>query len=443
MKTLRTALAAALVTSGSTILLPGAADAQVLDSLRNRTSSRAQRQQQQQQPQDPEQPAQPRPPADPNARQYNLSRAEQQALQPALQAAQASDWAAATAALPAAQAAARGADAKYLIGQIRLRIGIETSNTQLQSQAIDELIASGGAQQDEMQRLYQQQLRFATAAGDTAKAARAQAELDRLNPNDPNIFLRQVDARVAANDAAGAVALLQQAMQRKQAAGEAIPAEWRQRAAVIAYQGRLPQATGLFREWLTAAPSPTAWHDALAVLAQLGNANTALKLDIYRLMRAAGAMTRESDFIELSQAANEARALGEVKAALEEGTRRNLITTNMAYARDRLGSIDGRIATDRASLAGERRAVMAGNDGPAARRLAEAYFGYGEYPAAIELYRAALQKGGEDPNLVNTRLGAALALSGQRAEAEAAFRAVTGPRAELAQYWLLFLSTRP
>ena len=56
---------------------------------------------------------------------------------------------------------------------------------------------------------------------------------------------------------------------------------------------------------------------------------------------------------------------------------------------------------------------------------------------------AALQKGGEDANLVNTRLGAALALAGRRAEAEAAFRAVTGPRADLAGFWLAWLARRP
>ena len=60
------------------------------------------------------------------------------------------------------------------------------------------------------------------------------------------------------------------------------------------------------------------------------------------------------------------------------------------------------------------------------------HFGHGLYAEAAELYRAALQKGGEDPNLVNTRLGAALALAGRRPEAEAALRAVTGPRADLA-----------
>jgi hypothetical protein len=36
----------------------------------------------------------------------------------------------------------------------------------------------------------------------------------------------------------------------------------------------------------------------------------------------------------------------------------------------------------------------------------------------------------------------ALALAGQRAEAEAAFRSVTGPRAELASLWMLWLAQR-
>ena len=101
-----------------------------------------------------------------------------------------------------------------------------------------------------------------------------------------------------------------------------------------------------------------------------------------------------------------------------------------------------RATEDRASLAGERTAALAGRDGAVALRLADAYYGYGEYGPAAELYRAALQKGGRTPISSTLRLGAALALAGQRAEAEAAFRAVTGPRAELAQYWLLWLQSR-
>jgi tetratricopeptide (TPR) repeat protein len=388
------------------------------------------------QAQDSAAPAAPAPPARP----YNLSRAERTAFQPVITAVTAADWATAQTALTAAAEAARGADAKYLVGQIRLQIGIGTNNRQLQSQAIDDMIASGGARPNELQALYENQLDFATAAGDTAKAQRAQAQLEALNPNDPARFVRQARIRAGANDNAGAIALYQQAIQANQTAGQPIPVDWRQQIAGLAYRSHLPQTVGYMREWLVAAPSPSLWHDTLAIYAELGNA--ALKLDIYRLMRAAGAMTSERDYIQLSEAAQEVRAFGEVKAVLDEGLARNLIATNAGFARDRLAVINRRIAEDRTSLPGERTAALAGSDGTPALRLGDAYYGYGEYGSAIELYRAALQKGGQDAGLINIRLGAALALAGRRAEAEAAFRAVTGPRAELAQFWLLWLSTR-
>jgi tetratricopeptide (TPR) repeat protein len=393
------------------------------------------------------QPAQPRPapqpagaaPAAPQ-RQYTLSSAERTALQPALTAVGASDWAAATTALVAAQAAARGHDAKYIVGQLRLRIGIATNNTQMQAQAVDELIDSGGAQPSEMRALLENQLQFATAAGDTAKAARANAALEALNPNDPARFTRQAQARIAANDYPGAVALYQQAIQAQRATGQPVPPEWQDQIVAIAYRGRMPQAVTYAREWLTAAPSPTRWHDTIAIYLDLAHADPSLKLDAFRLMRAAGAMNSEAEFVQMSEAANSARANGEVKAVLEEGLRRNLITTNAAYARERLAQVNGRIPADRASLGSERAGAMASRDAMLPMRLADAYFGYGDYAPAAELYRAALGKGG-DAGTLNIRLGAALAMSGDRAGAETAFRAVTGPRAELAQLWLLWLST--
>jgi hypothetical protein len=44
--------------------------------------------------------------------------------------------------------------------------------------------------------------------------------------------------------------------------------------------------------------------------------------------------------------------------------------------------------------------------------------------------------------VANNRLGMALGLAGQRAEAETALRAVTGPNADIASFWLLWLSQR-
>jgi Flp pilus assembly protein TadD len=93
-------------------------------------------------------------------------------------------------------------------------------------------------------------------------------------------------------------------------------------------------------------------------------------------------------------------------------------------------------------LPGLRTRGAAGT-GAQARAAADASFAFGQYGEAATLYQAALLKGGEDPNLVNTRLGAALALAGRRPEAELALRAVTGPRADLAGYWLVWLAHRP
>jgi tetratricopeptide (TPR) repeat protein len=267
------------------------------------------------------------------------------------------------------------------------------------------------------------------------------AELDRISPNDPNRYIRLARLRVGANDAAGAIGFYQQAIQAAQRANQPIPNEWRQQIAGLAYRNRLPDTMRYMREWLVAAPTPALWHDTLAIYGETNAATSGLKLDVYRLMRAAGAMNSERDFIELSQAANEVRAFGEVQAVLQDGLTRHIITQNTAFAQQRLALTTRRVADDRGSLAEGRRAALAGNDAAAVLAMGDAYYGYGEYAPAAELYRAALQKG-SDAGTANIRLGAALAMAGQRAEAETAFRAVTGPRADLAQLWLLWLSTR-
>ena len=60
-----------------------------------------------------------------------------------------------------------------------------------------------------------------------------------------------------------------------------------------------------------------------------------------------------------------------------------------------------------------------------------------------EILAVALQKGGVDVDQVNTRLGIALARSGQKDEARKYLSAVTGPRADIAKYWMLYLDLQP
>jgi hypothetical protein len=433
MKMSKAALAAIFAGGTSLVTFSVPAHSQVLDSLRQRQSQR--QNQQQQQPR-----GQCTLTAGEGERQYRLNQAECTAVAPLLTAVGASDWAAARAALPAAQAAATTADAKYVTAQAMLRIGIGANDTALQSQAIDALIASGGAQPNEMQALYENQLRFALEAHDAAKAQAAQARLDALNPNDPNRFTRQAQMLLQANNYAGALPLLLQAAQAMQAVGQQPSPDLRRQIAATAYQAHSPDTLRYMREWLTAAPSASGWHDTLAIFAEQNQAAD-LRLDAYRLMRGARAMVNERDYVQYADAANAGRAYAETAAVLQEGLSGNKITANTAFARDLLAQAGQRATAFRPIIAQERQVALSGRDAAHAMYVGDAYYGAGEYAQAAELYRAAQQKGA-DANTTNLRIGAALAMAGQRAQAETALRAVTGPRAELAQLWLLWLANR-
>jgi tetratricopeptide (TPR) repeat protein len=264
-----------------------------------------------------------------------------------------------------------------------------------------------------------------------------------LSTNDPLAIPRAAQLWVDHNNAAHALEFYRRAVAAQEAAGRPVSAEVRRMQLAMAYRARSPETLALSRAYLAMAPTTQGWHDALLIYHELTpGVDDRLNLDIYRLMRAAGALTSERDFVEYASLANSGAMYGEVKTVLEAGFARNAITpANTAGSRAQLNAASQRAESDRSSLAGERATALAGANGGAALRVGDALYSYGEYGQAAELYRAALQKGGQDANLVNTRLGAALAMAGQRAEAEAAFRAVTGPRAELAQLWLFWLST--
>ena len=81
---------------------------------------------------------------------------------------------------------------------------------------------------------------------------------------------------------------------------------------------------------------------------------------------------------------------------------------------------------------------------PASVQAGDAHLGRGEYAKAIALYKQALSKGVTDSDIANTHLEIALASSGDKAGAKAAFTAVTGAqRADIAAFWLTWLDTPP
>jgi hypothetical protein len=403
----------------------------------------------------------PRAEAQGTARALDLSREERAALS-ALQGTLAGgNQAAQDSALAAARAAARGAPGRYAVAHYQYQIGRGRGDMAMQTQAVNALVESGLATPEELPGLLSFQAGRALAAGNAEQTDRLLARLVQLRPNDPAVLAdygqftasQLIVARPAAAERirANAIALFQRALAANEAAGRLSPEGWHLRALAIAYDGTrppvanmafAPAAIALARSLVAAYPTPANWRDALLVYREL-TSDPALALDIARLMRASQGLAGERDYMELAETFAQANMIGEAKAVIDEGVSRNMVETARIPPRLAPRIAARAVAADRAALPGLRARALAGAVGGPARAAADNYFAYGQYAEAAELYRLALEKGGEDANLVNSRLGAALALAGRKPEAEAALRAVTGPRAELAGFWLAWLARRP
>ena len=356
-------------------------------------------------------------------------------------AAAGADRAAQDAALAAARSVAQSAAARYAFANLQFQIGRARGDAQMQNQAIDALVASGVPQGAELASLLAAQASRTYSANDFQSTDRLLARVVELQPNNAAAIADYAQYKARIGDRANAVTLFQRAIEVQQASGQAAPESWHQRGLALAFDGRMaPQAIALARGLVAAYPTPSNWRDALYVYRQLAAGDPALELDIRRLARASGGVAGERDILETARAFDGAGQAGEAKAVLDDAVARTMLDANEAQVRQLIASTNRGATQARAGLARARTQALAGSTGAAALAAGDAHFGFGQYAQAAELYRAALEKGGEAPNLVNTRLAAALALAGQRAEAQAALAAITGPRAELAGFWTTWLA---
>ena len=353
------------------------------------------------------------------------------------------NYAAAATALTAAQSAARSGNARYLASALQLRLGIETGNLGLQSSAIDAMIASGAVPAAELPQLYRNQAALLQSAG---KLDQAEASLSRyveLAPNDAEAIAALAQIKTGRKKVGEALPLFGRAIALRRAAGQPVPESWYRRGASLALMNQFaPQALPFARDLVVAYPPPVNWRDAVLVYRDAARPDPEAMLDAWRLVRAAKALAGECDYLHFAQALIAAGHHSEAKSVLDEGVAARMVNPAEATFKELIASSGKAAAAGRAGLAARQTAAMAAPTGTLAASAGDAFLAAGDYAKAAELYRAALAKGSVDPNLVNSRLGIALASAGQRAEAEAAFRAVTGPRAELASLWLALVAQR-
>lgn len=234
---------------------------------------------------------------------------------------------------------------------------------------------------------------------------------------------------------------VQEALARQKASGQPIPAAWYDRAISMAYQaGDWNEVSSLYRERLETYPSTPEWRSAL-INYLAGQENDAqVQLDLYRLQAANGAMASERDYQAYAQLAEKTGNFAEAKAIIEAGRAAGKLTTTQATTAQLLKAVTPKATKDIAAMPALAKKAAAAKDGKAALDAADAYFSLGQYPQAVEQYRAALSKGGVDEGRANARLGIAMARSGDLTGAKTTLAQVnSGGWSNVAGFWSVWV----
>jgi len=339
----------------------------------------------------------------------------------------------------AAQAVATTKEDHYLIARLQLSAALANKDTAGMSAALDAIAASGVVDAAKTSELYSGLGGTFLNAQQFPQAAAAYQKAVALNPNNSEAQRLLGLSLFESGQKAAAVGALQKAIAENTAAGQKPSEDLYKIAVQAAFDSRSPAANELARQWLTAYPSPDSWRNSIAVYRGLNQPDVESTLDLMRLLEAAGALKDANDYaIYISDAAEQSN-YNEAQAVLDAGIAAKVIDPAGAEFR---GIVAGMKSRPKATAADLAAAAKSAQTGMALLHIGDRYYAMGDYAKALELYRAAQSKADVDPNVAKLHMGMALARSGDKAGAVAAFNGVTGPRSDVAKFWLAYVNQR-
>ncbi len=346
------------------------------------------------------------------------------------------DYANVAAKVAAAQAVATTPDDKYAIGQLQLRAAVAQKDNAAEAAAIDMIANSGFVDGAMSSKLYASLGTTLYNAKQFPQATAAFQKAATLNPNNSEIIGLLGEAKFAQGQKAEAAAEFQHAVQVVLASGQKPDEALLKRGVTVAYDAKSPIAVQLGREWAAAYPSPDSWRNSIAIYRNMNHPDVEGTLDLLRLMQATNAMTAPGDYALFAEAAAEQSNFNEAQAVIDAGTTAHIVNQSDPQFRDIISGLKGKPMATAADL--ESAAKMS----PSAinlLRIGDRYFGMGNYAKAADVYRQVLAKPDADKEIANLHLGMALARSGDKAGATTALNTVTGGRADIAKFWLVYV----
>ncbi len=263
---------------------------------------------------------------------------------------------------------------------------------------------------------------------------------------DPDLDLRIATAKYNSGDVAGGSADLETAIAKAKAAGKPASEDYYRYAIARANKARdKAQTVAWMSRYAAAYPTPQTWHDVLITYGLSSPSVDTLdknqRIDLFRLMHDTKSIADQSLYEQYALDVIDRGLPSEAMNVLKEGQASGKLTAGRNLNEEMAQATSS--AKSEGSLAPLEAKAKTSADGKLSAATADAYLSRGENAKAIELYRAALGKGGVNADEVNTHLGIALSRSGDKPGAMAAFAAVkTGSRGNLAALWSAWVSAQ-
>lgn len=365
----------------------------------------------------------------------------------------ANDFATAETSIAQAEAAAKTDDERYIAAAMRLnleakKIGVNQGSDAALAVPLKALVTNPKTPPADLGRYNYELGRIATNAKDNAGAAQYFAAAQAAGYSNPNMTLQLVKSKADAGDLAGASTEMDKVIAAQAAAGQK-PGEDLYRYMIAKSNQKKNGALTYtwLKKYVEAYPTAKNWRDVVTTFGLTSGGVATLdkgqKVDLYRLLRHGKALADQYDYEIYAQFAFDLGIPWEAKTILAEGKANGKIPASSPGATSLTAAVNKSISNEGSLSSLETRAKAAAN-GKLAAGTADAYFGTGDYAKALDLYRVALQKGQVDADVINTRIGIALAYSGDKAGARTAFESVKGqPRADMAGLWTEYLDHPP
>jgi len=361
----------------------------------------------------------------------------------AQKAAGAKDFATAKTKLDAAAAQAKTPQDKVAIDKVRVYVQSESKEHVALAATLESLLASGLITPEETKQYRGVLAKAYGDAGDSAKSIGAfRTYLNAYGGTSEQYIALSADA-VKSKDYANAIADAKKAIELSKTAGQKAP-DTAYLLQMRAYKDQNDMANyyAVEEELVLEYPKVDYWKELIGYRVQdSANYGGPARLDLFRAMQAASVPLTAN---EKRTAVNEAmkRALPAEAIALLEPAIAAGELGSAPEDQENLKKAKAQIGTDKANLDKEAAEALKKGNGIALANIGEAMMTHGDYPKAIELIKAGLDKGipnAGEADIARLHLGISQLRSGDKDAARATWATVKADNGAgaLAQNWIV------